>query len=115
VLIVVALLAGGVLIAWLPIPVLAAIAPVGAVKLLDVTGLWRLWRGWRSEAVIALLTAVGVAVLGVLWGLVVAVAFALAELIGRAARPQDAVRAITGPDQSPQEIDPQRVASIRRR
>ncbi|AEI64704.1 sulfate permease [Corallococcus macrosporus] len=75
----------------LPMVTLGAIVFVAAVYLLQVQAIIDLWRVRRVEAVLACVTMVGVLVLGILQGILVAVALALADLIRRAARPHDAV------------------------
>jgi MFS superfamily sulfate permease-like transporter len=101
-----ALASGGPIFAVLPLAALAAtLLTVSVPRLIDVAGFLRLWRGWRAEALIALVTAVAVVGLGALNGLLVAVALAAAQLIRRSAYPQDAVLAVTSPDQPAHEID----------
>lgn len=75
----------------LPLVTLGAIVVVAAVYLLDVRSVVELWRVRPVEAVLAMVTTVGVLVLGILQGILVAVALALGDLIRRAARPHDAV------------------------
>jgi high affinity sulfate transporter 1 len=100
------LVSGGPIFAVLPLAVLAATLVVLSVpRLIDIAGFLRLWHGWRVEALIALVTAAAVVGLGVLHGLLVAVALAIGQLLRRAARPNDAVLAVTSPDQPAQEID----------
>ncbi|WP_255217279.1 SulP family inorganic anion transporter [Myxococcus sp. AM010] len=75
----------------LPMVTLGAIVFVAAVYLLQVRAIVDLWRVRHVEAVLACVTMLGVLVLGILQGILVAVALALADLIRRAARPHDAV------------------------
>lgn len=75
----------------LPMVALAAIVIVAAVYLMDVRSILGLWRVRPVEAVLAVVTMVGVLVLGILHGILIAVALALGDLIRRAARPHDAV------------------------
>ncbi|WP_342394476.1 SulP family inorganic anion transporter [Myxococcus fulvus] len=75
----------------LPLVTLGAIVIVAAVYLVDVSSLVALWRMRRVEAVLAVVTTVAVLVLGILQGILVAVALALGDLIRRAAHPHDAV------------------------
>ncbi|WP_163988441.1 SulP family inorganic anion transporter [Pyxidicoccus caerfyrddinensis] len=75
----------------LPMVTLGAIVVVAAVYLMDVRSIVDLWRVRPVEAVLAVVTMVGVLVLGILQGILVAVALALGDLIRRAARPHDAV------------------------
>ncbi len=107
----VVLLTGGPVIAQLPLAALAAVVIVGTVpRLVDVLGFLQLWRHWRAESVIALVAAVGVASLGVLKGILLAVMLAVAQLVLRAARPHDTVLAVTSPDEPAHEIDEREVA-----
>jgi SulP family sulfate permease len=100
------LVSGGPIFAVLPLAVLAATLVVLSVpRLIDIAGFLRLWHGWRAEALIALVTAAAVVGLGVLHGLLFAVALAIGQLFRRAARPNDAVLAVTSPDQPAHEID----------
>ncbi|MCP3137532.1 SulP family inorganic anion transporter [Pyxidicoccus xibeiensis] len=75
----------------LPMVALAAIVIVAAVYLMDVRSILGLWRVRPVEAVLAVVTLVGVLVLGILQGILIAVALALGDLVRRAARPHDAV------------------------
>ncbi|WP_342373965.1 sulfate permease [Myxococcus stipitatus] len=75
----------------LPLVTLGAIVMVAAVYLMDVRSIVALWRVRRVEAVLAVVTTLGVLVLGILQGILIAVALALGDLIRRAAHPHDAV------------------------
>ncbi|NMO14621.1 sulfate permease [Pyxidicoccus fallax] len=75
----------------LPMVALASIVIVAAVYLMDVPAIVGLWRVRPVEAVLAVVTMVGVVVLGILQGILIAVVLALGDLIRRAARPHDAV------------------------
>ncbi|WP_233583414.1 SulP family inorganic anion transporter [Corallococcus sp. CA053C] len=75
----------------LPLVTLASIVIVAAVYLMDVVSIVALWRVRPVEAVLAVATMLGVVVLGILQGILIAVVLALADLIRRAARPHDAV------------------------
>jgi MFS superfamily sulfate permease-like transporter len=78
-------------LALVPTAALAAVVFVSALGLFDVTGLRELARmSWR-EGLLSLGTTVGVLVLGVLPGVMLAVALSLAWLLMVASRPQDAV------------------------
>ncbi|RKG51066.1 sulfate permease [Corallococcus sp. AB011P] len=79
------------LLAKLPLVTLGAIVIVAAVYLLEVKPLLRLWRVRPVEAVLAVVTTLGVLFLGILQGILIAVALALVDLIRRAAHPHDAV------------------------
>jgi MFS superfamily sulfate permease-like transporter len=58
----------------LPVAGLAAVVIAATVRLFDFRALLELWRLWRSEAVLAVITLIAVAVLDVLTGLAIAVA-----------------------------------------
>jgi MFS superfamily sulfate permease-like transporter len=75
----------------LPLSSLAAIVIVAVVGLIDFAAARRL-RRWRpSEFLLAMLAFAGVALLGVLWGVGLAIALSLLAFIRRAWRPHDAV------------------------
>ena len=101
-----ALVTGGPIIAMLPLAALAAtLVAVTVPRLIDVPGFLRLWRAWRAEAGIALITALGVVVFGVLQGVLIAVLLAAAQMLQRTARPHDAVLAVTNPDEPAHEVN----------
>jgi high affinity sulfate transporter 1 len=75
----------------LPLPMLAAIVITAAIGLIDVAAVRRLYRVRRSEFVLWLAAFLGVALLGVLVGIFVAILLSLADFIRRAWRPHDAV------------------------
>jgi MFS superfamily sulfate permease-like transporter len=78
-------------LALVPTAALAAVVFVSALSLFDLGGLRDLARmSWR-EGLLSLSTTVGVLTLGVLPGVVLAVALSLAWLLMVASRPQDAV------------------------
>lgn len=79
------------LLRTLPMVALAAIVIVAAVYLMNLLSIAELWRVRPVEAVLAVVTMVGVLVLGILQGILIAVALALGDLVRRAARPHDAV------------------------
>jgi MFS superfamily sulfate permease-like transporter len=70
---------------------LAAIVVFAALRLIDVAELRRIARFRRSELVLAVATTVGVLVVGVLYGIAVAIALSVLDLLRRIARPHDAV------------------------
>lgn len=78
-------------LALVPTTALAAVILVSAVSLFDLAGLRHLYRMSRREALMSLLTTVGVVVLGVLPGVVLAVVLSLFWLLAIALRPSDAV------------------------
>jgi high affinity sulfate transporter 1 len=71
----------------LPSVVLAAIVLVAVKGLIDVPALRRLWRVSRFEFSIAMVALVGVLLLGILKGVMLAAVVSLLLLVGRAARP----------------------------
>jgi MFS superfamily sulfate permease-like transporter len=78
-------------LALVPTAALAGVVFVSAVSLFDITGLRDLAQmSWR-EGLLSLGTTLGVLVLGVLPGVMLAVALSLAWLLMVASRPQDAV------------------------
>ncbi len=82
-------------LAYIPRAALAVIVILSAYKLFDWDELDAIWRGWRSEAALAIVTAGGVAVLGILQGLGLAVLLAVINLIRKTAFPHDAVLGVT--------------------
>jgi high affinity sulfate transporter 1 len=75
----------------LPVSTLAAIVIVAVLGFIDVVAARRLRKWRRSEFTLAMVAFTGVAVLGVLWGVGIAIALSLLNFIGRAWRPHDAV------------------------
>ncbi|WP_334143890.1 SulP family inorganic anion transporter [Rhabdothermincola sp.] len=79
------------LLAEFPTAALGAIIVYAATRLIDLDGLRRLWRFRRSELVLALATTAGVLVVDILYGVLVAIALSMLDLLRRVARPHDAV------------------------
>jgi len=75
----------------LPQPILAAVVITAAIGLVDARAVRRLYRVRRPEFVLWLTAFLGVAVLGVLVGILVAIVLSLADFVRRAWRPYDAV------------------------
>jgi high affinity sulfate transporter 1 len=75
----------------LPTASLAAIVMAAAVTLFDLSTLRWLWRVRRSELILSVAALLGVAILGVLEGIVVAIVLSLGNFVRRAWRPYDAV------------------------
>ncbi len=90
-LLVLVLLFGTGLLQDLPTATLAAIVIVAVLGFIDVRGALRLRRWRRSEFLLAMATFAGVAILGVLWGVGIAIVLSLLDFIRRAWRPHDAV------------------------
>jgi high affinity sulfate transporter 1 len=74
-----------------PIPALAAVVIGAVLRLIEIGSLRTLWRVRRAEFAIAVAAFAGVAVIGVLEGVVVAMALSLLDFVGRTSRPHDAV------------------------
>ncbi|GLS21681.1 sulfate transporter [Labrys miyagiensis] len=75
----------------LPIPALGAILVAAAMSLLDVAGLREIWRVSRMEFVFALIGMAGPISVGVLNGVVIAVAATLLYVLLKEMRPRDAL------------------------
>jgi SulP family sulfate permease len=88
---VLALLAARPVLAAFPTAALGAVVVYAAVRLVDLPEFRRLAHFRRSEFLIALSTTVGVLVVGVLPGVLVAVGLSILDLLRRVARPHDAV------------------------
>jgi len=74
-----------------PIPALAAVVIGAVLRLIEVGSLRTLWRVRRAEFAIAAAAFLGVALVGVLEGVVVAMGLSLLDFVGRTSRPHDAV------------------------
>jgi MFS superfamily sulfate permease-like transporter len=88
---VVVLVSDGSLGQYIPEPTLAAIIIAAALTLFDLGSVRWLARVRRSELLLSVAATLGVAVVGVLEGIVVAIALSLANFVRRAWRPYDAV------------------------
>ena len=75
----------------LPQPALAAIVIVAAISLFDGPALRHLWNVRRSEFVLAVICILGVGLVGVLEGIVIAVGVAIFQIFAAAWRPHSAV------------------------
>ena len=75
----------------LPQPILAAVVITAAIGLIDARAVRRLYRVRRPEFVLWLAAFLGVALLGVLVGILVAIVLSLGDFVRRAWRPYDAV------------------------
>jgi sulfate permease, SulP family len=82
----------GPVLAAFPVAALGAIVIYAAIRLIDVTAFRRLLAFRRGELVIALAACAGVLVFNILYGVLLAVAVSVAELLVRVARPHDAVQ-----------------------
>jgi high affinity sulfate transporter 1 len=75
----------------LPQPALAAIVIVAAISLFDQVALRHLWNVRKSEFALAVICILGVALVGVLEGIVIAVGVAIFQIFAAAWRPHSAV------------------------
>ena len=85
------MLAGRDVLAMFPTAALGALVVYAALRLVDVPEFKRLVRFRRSEFILALATTAAVLLFGVLYGVLVAVALSILDLLRRVARPHDAV------------------------
>ncbi|HEX5881383.1 MAG TPA: sulfate permease [Actinomycetota bacterium] len=79
------------LVQHLPDSALAAVVISAAIGLVEVAGVRKLYRWRRMEFVLSIVCFLGVAVLGVIEGIFLAVGLALLDFVRRAWRPYDAV------------------------
>ncbi|NAS25695.1 sulfate permease [Herbidospora sp. NEAU-GS84] len=87
----VVLVVAGPLLAGFPAAALGAIVVFAATRLIDVGQFRRLLSFRRSELVLAVATCLSVLLLDILYGVLLAVALSVAEMLARVARPHDAV------------------------
>ena len=85
------LVAGTGLVHDMPLSALAAVVIVAVLGLFDVRAARRLYAWRRTEFALCLAAFAGVAVLGVLWGVGIAIALSLLNFIRRSWYPHDAV------------------------
>ena len=85
------LLAGTGLVHDMPLSALAAVVIVAVLGLFDVRAARRLYAWRRTEFALCIAAFAGVAVLGVLWGVGIAIALSLLNFIRRSWYPHDAV------------------------
>lgn len=78
----------------LPVAVLGAMVVFAAMRLIDLLGFRRLASFRHRELLLAIGCLVGVLVLDILYGVLVAVGLSVAELLSRVARPHDAVQGL---------------------
>ncbi len=71
----------------LPNPTLAAVVIAASLSLADIRGMVRLWKQRRVECLLSIAAFLGVALLGVLEGIAVAVALSILNVFRRAWRP----------------------------
>ncbi len=75
----------------LPQPTLAAVVIAASISLADLAGMRRLWKQRKSDFALATAAFLGVALLGVLPGIALAVALSILDVFRRAWRPYEAV------------------------
>jgi MFS superfamily sulfate permease-like transporter len=84
------LVVGTGLVHDMPLSALAAVVIVAVLGLVDIPAARRLYRWRRTEFALAMAAFAGVAVLGVLWGVGVAIVLSLLNFVRRAWYPHDA-------------------------
>ncbi|WP_432893547.1 SulP family inorganic anion transporter [Kribbella sp. CA-245084] len=89
--IVATLLFAGPLLATFPIPALGALVVYAAIRLIELGEFRRIAAFRRSEFLLALATTVGVIALDVLYGVLLAVALSVLDVLRRVARPHDGI------------------------
>ncbi|HEU5386901.1 MAG TPA: sulfate permease [Streptosporangiaceae bacterium] len=75
----------------LPQPILAAVVITASLSLADIPGTVRLWRQRRVECMLSIAAFLGVALLGVLPGIAIAVGLSILNVFRRAWRPYETV------------------------
>src|SRR5271170_231708 len=73
----------------LPQPALAAVVITASLSLADIPGTTRLWRQRKAEFMLSIAAFLGVALLGVLPGIAIAVGLSILNVFRRACRPYD--------------------------
>src|SRR5262249_57701417 len=86
------LLVGGPVLAAFPTAALGAIVVYAALRLIDVAGFRKLAAFRRNELLLALAALIGVLVVDILYGVLVAIGLSVAEMLSRVARPHDAIQ-----------------------
>ena len=81
-------------LAHFPTAALGAIVIYAAIRLIDIPAFRRLFAFRRSELVLALSACVGVLAFNILYGVLVAIALSVADLLLRVARPHDAIQGL---------------------
>jgi high affinity sulfate transporter 1 len=85
------LLFAGPLLGAFPIPALGALVVYAAIRLIEVAEFRRIAAFRRSEMLLAVATTVGVIAVDVLYGVLVAVALSVLDVLRRVARPHDGI------------------------
>jgi sulfate permease, SulP family len=81
----------GPILASFPVAALGGLVIYAAIRLIDIAGFRRLASFRRSELMLAVSATVGVLVLDILYGILLAIALSVGDLLRRVARPPDAV------------------------
>lgn len=76
---------------FLPLASLAVIIILAVRSLFNIDELKSIWRAWRSEALLAVITLLGVTFLGIFQGLLLAVMLAVLNLVRRNSYPEDVI------------------------
>jgi SulP family sulfate permease len=84
----------GPVLARFPTAALGAIVIYAALQLIDVRAFRRLFRFRRTELLIAVSACAGVLAFNILYGVLVAIALSVVDLLVRVARPHDAVQGL---------------------
>jgi SulP family sulfate permease len=85
------LLVGRPVLALFPSAALGALVIYAALRLIELTEFHRIATFRRSELVLALATTLAVLLLGVLYGILAAIALSILDLLRRVARPHDGI------------------------
>ncbi len=86
------------LVQAMPQSVLAAVVIIASIGLFDVAELRRLWMMRKSEFILAVVAILGVAVVGVLEGIVIAIGLSILQFFVRSWRPHSAILGKNGKD-----------------
>jgi MFS superfamily sulfate permease-like transporter len=86
------------LVQAMPQSVLAAVVIVASIGLFDIAELRRLWVMRKSEFLLAVVAILGVALVGVLEGIVIAIGLSILQFFERSWRPHSAVLGKNGKD-----------------
>ncbi|MBD8506772.1 sulfate permease [Hoyosella sp. G463] len=89
--VIVVLYAGGPILELFPTAALGALVVFAATRLIDVREFRRIAAYRSSELVLALVTTFSVLLLGVLYGVIVAIVLSILDLLRRVARPHDGI------------------------
>jgi MFS superfamily sulfate permease-like transporter len=82
----------GPLLAMFPTAALGALIIYAAIRLVDVSEFRRLATFRRAELILAIASCAGVLVVGILYGVLLAIGLSVAEMLARVARPHDAIQ-----------------------